>query len=236
MRNVTGYERPSTIEAALRCLRRRDAVVLAGGTRLNAKRDEHPVVLVDLQALRLDRIERSGDDRLAVGAMVTLQALASHPAVPTAVREAARRELPSTLRAVATLGGCVATADRESELFATLLVHDTRVRTATGAVLALEDTGLPRGRDFFTSVEFATSGACASARTGRTRADRPIVAAVARRAPDGSCRLALSGVSSRPLLVDDLDELDPPSDFRGSPEYRRALATTLVARALDEVT
>jgi CO/xanthine dehydrogenase FAD-binding subunit len=53
----------------------------------------------------------------------------------------------------------------------------------------------------------------------------------------GTTRLALTGVARRPVLVDPdaLDELEPLGDFRGSPEYRRALAQTLAARALEEL-
>ena len=102
-------------------------------------------------------------------------------------------------------------------------MHDVAVDTAAGA--------------FVTAVVIETEGTCAAARTGRTAADRPIVAAYARRTPDSETRLALAGVARRPVLVnpDELDELEPPDDFRGSSEYRRALAHTLAARALEGV-
>jgi len=223
MATVRSYERPATIEAAVAALRRAGSVVLGGGTLLNAQPTPEPVALVDLQALPLLRIEETGAHSLSIGAGVRLQALVEHPAVPPAVREAARRELPSTLRAVATVGGCVAAAEPDSELYAALLVHDLVVATADGL--------------FVTAVEIATDGACAWARTARTPADRPIVAAFVRRRPDGETRLALTGVAPRPVLVDpdELDELEPPGDFRGSSAYRRALAATLSARALEEV-
>jgi len=52
---------------------------------------------------------------------------------------------------------------------------------------------------------------------------------------DGRRRLALSGVASTPILVGEADELDPQGDFRGSGEYRRALAGILVSRAIEGV-
>jgi CO/xanthine dehydrogenase FAD-binding subunit len=56
------------------------------------------------------------------------------------------------------------------------------------------------------------------------------VAAVARRDSNGALLLAFSGVASVPVLMDDLETLAPPSDFRGSSEYRKAMAKSLDAR------
>ena len=235
MATVNRYVRPATLEAARTALRDSGAVVLGGGTVVNAAPTPEPVTVVDLQALGLDRIEVD-HLWLRIGATVTLQALSEHPAVPDAVREAARRELPSTLRAAATVGGCVAMAEPDGELFAALLVYDALVLTAAGRELPLAVEQFEQG-DFIVAVEIATGEDCAWARTARTSADRAIVAAFVRRHPVGTTRLALTGVARRPVLVDPdaLDELEPPGDFRGSPEYRRALAQTLAARALEEL-
>jgi CO/xanthine dehydrogenase FAD-binding subunit len=35
--------------------------------------------------------------------------------------------------------------------------------------------------------------------------------------------------------VEEEDELDPPGDFRGSGEYRRAMAAVLISRAIEGV-
>jgi carbon-monoxide dehydrogenase medium subunit len=98
------------------------------------------------------------------------------------------------------------------------------------------------------------------ARVGRTPRDRPIVAAAALVAPEGDgaaqVRLALGGVASVPIRATSAEEalvgrpfspealtealgdlaetLDPPGDFRGSAEYRRAVAPILARRALRE--
>jgi probable selenate reductase FAD-binding subunit len=241
MATVVSYERPSTIDEALALLLRPGTIALGGGTKVNAAPTAEPVAIVDLQALGLDRIEPLGGHAVRVGATATLQELAEHAAVPAAVREAARRELPSTLRAAATVGGCVATADPESELLAALLVHEAKVglagrdgvpRVELDALLG--DLGLLSGA-LVTAVEIETTGASGVARTARTPADRAIVAAAARRSPAGERLLALTGVGARPMLVTDIDGLEPRSDFRGSAEYRRALAVTLAARALEAV-
>ena len=73
-------------------------------------------------------------------------------------------------------------------------------------------------------VEIKIGGHVAVARVARTSADRAIVAAVARRDPHGTVVLALSGVARRPVVVDDPETLEPPGDFRGTSEYRKAMA------------
>jgi len=104
----------------------------------------------------------------------------------------------------------------------------------------------------------AAGTVAAFARVGRTPADRPIVCAAARLAViDGLCagpRLALGGVAARPVRLRQVEEMisgkmlgddllaeaatmasasvSPPSDYRGSADYRRAMAGVLTKRVL----
>ena len=236
---VSGYRRPASLDEALALLEHPGTVVIGGGTKVNAEPRAEPIEVVDLQALGLSAVGRIDGDLLRIGATVTLQQLVECGDVPAVIREAARREQPSTLRAQATIGGSIVTADPESELLATLLVHDAVVSLAGAAgpeELTLEallaELPFPAGR-IVTGVVIDAAGSSFVARAGRTRADRAIVAAAARVGPDGEQRVALSGVANTPILVDATDELEPPGDFRGSSEYRRALAEILVARALE---
>lgn len=121
-------------------------------------------------------------------------------------------------------------------------------RLADGALIA--EVALPLG-----SVDTA-----ALARVGRTPRDRPIVCAAARlRLVGGRCQapvLALGGVARRPIRLHQVEDMiagkvldddvlsaaaqavistvSPPSDYRGSAEYRRAMAGVLARRALME--
>jgi probable selenate reductase FAD-binding subunit len=252
MGTVSVYWRPVTLDAALALAHRDGAVLIGGGTKVNATPSAGPVEIVDLQALGLNRIEHTAAGA-SVGATATLQQIADEMVVPTAVRDAVRREAPSTLRAAATIGGCVAGGHWESEFLATLLACDAIVTLAqSDGFQELDlDALLANHRSLrgaiITGVRIAGDGIVVAVRTGRTPADRPIVSAVARRAADG-VRLALSGVASRPVLSRTAairsgadaaawaERLDPPGDFRGSSSYRRALAITLARRAVEAVT
>ena len=236
MARVLAYHRPGTIDDALELLKRPGAVALGGGTQVNSTPGSSPVEVVDLQGLALDKILPLHGGRLAIGSGVTLRALSLSQDVPPVVREAARRELPSTLRAMATVAGTLVSAEADSELIAALLAYEATVAfvapTGSATIDLTELLADPAVREgsLITTVTIETSGTARAERTGRTPADRPIVAAVARRA-HGRLRLALSGVASTPSLVADVEALDPPGDYRGSSEYRKALATVLASRA-----
>jgi CO/xanthine dehydrogenase FAD-binding subunit len=234
---LVGYHRPASIGDALTLLSEPHRVAYAGGTTIHHNIDGEPVEVVDLQAIGLGGIEvETGSAR--IGATTTLQELVDHDELPRAVRDAARAELPSTLRSLATVGGTIGAAESHSLLLAMLLVHDAEVRFADGPVEPLAGVLARRvaSTELVVSVEFATTGTASSAGTGRTPADIPIVAAAARIDDDGF-RLALCGVADVPVLVrdDEIAALQPPSDFRGSSSYRRQLAAVLAARVAKEL-
>ena len=240
MTQLKQYHRPQTVPEALELLADPAAAVLAGGTRLVPQVGEWEKV-VDLQAIGLNQIEMAGQS-VRVGAMVRLQTLVDHPTLPPLIREMARREGANTMRNTATLGGTIATADPESELYAALLVHEAEVTWATAAgrrTTPLADFKLTAG-GLILEVTMAAGGKTASARVGRTPADKPIVA-VAGRSSDGDPRgtplIAICGIAARPRLVSAVEaaDLDPPADFRGSSAYRKQMALTLMRRVLNEL-
>lgn len=240
MQAITGYHRPSGLDDALALLIREDvtSVVVGGGTTVGAGPQKAGSEVVDIQACVGATIDTS-HDRVRYGAMVRLQDLIDHPATPPLLAETARREGPNTLRNAATIGGVVATAHYESELYAALLVHDASIKIALpdhAAEVSLQELlGDPSllERGIVTSVSAELSGETASARSGRTPADTSIVAAMGRVVASGM-RLGLTGVAAHPVVIDsaDLHSLQPPADFRGSAEYRLELAKTLIARVI----
>ena len=247
MPKLKAYHRPSSIEETLQLLSRPgvNTVIVGGGTYIVAHMPELVDEVVDLQALNLNNINYTGQG-LTLGSMVTLQTLVEEEQAPAFLREAARREGPNTLRQTATIGGLIAGFDKESELLAAFLVCDAQVAVHTKSGLKhlalphfLRDIPSALAGGIITSVSLSTLGKTASERVARTPADRPIVAAVARRGPDDKTRLALCGVANTPVLVDwerDIKAaITPPHDFRGSAEYRRQMAATLAKRVINKV-
>lgn len=238
MARISAYHRPSSLTEALDLLHRPAlrTVVLAGGTSVVPAKVDQPTEVVDLQALGLAGICVADDGRVVVGATTSLQDVADAPALPMVLREAAQREEPSTLRTLATVGGVVVESGAESEFLAALLAFDASVAftnmsgTQTRSLDdTLADPSVLHGA-IVTSIVVSVDGAAVASRTGRTPQDSPIVSVVARRRPDGSMVTAASGVAAVPMLVTDASALEPPSDFRGSSEYRRHLAVELVGR------
>jgi CO/xanthine dehydrogenase FAD-binding subunit len=233
------YYRPLTLEEALTLLALPDAVVLAGGTALNAHPARANLAAVDLQALHLGGIE-TGGGWVRLGAMTRLREVVDSDLVPGTLRDLARLEAPGTIRDAATIGGTVGAADPESPLLTGLLAFGARVSVARPGSIAdipleaiLDDAQVLAGA-VITSVTVPVSGQAAAQGTARTPMDRPIVIAVAHRDAAGTTRTAVSGVALHPVLVDPgrIVELDPPADFRGSSAYRAHLATVLTTRAL----
>ena len=246
---VTAYHRPATLDEALDLLGSPRRVALGGGTTLNADREPSDLEAVDLQALGLGGIS-ADEGRVRIGATATLDSVRRCELLSDSLRVLARSEQPSTLRTLATVGGLVAKGSAESLMLAALLAHEGRVELAGPAGAGAESdsgpserglgellaAGLPAGA-LVTAVTVDPSGNTAVARTGRTPADVPIVAAYGRRT-DGFVAMALTGVAEHPVLVDVFNPtagLDPSGDFRGSRDYRLHLARTLTARVMQEL-
>lgn len=238
MPRISAYHRPTSIDGALALLHRpaTRTVILAGGTSVVPMKQEQPTEVVDLQALGLAGVCVADDGRIVIGATTSLQDVADAPVLAAVLREAAKREQPSTLRSLATIGGAVVERSAESELLATLLAFDatlafTNLNGTHERSLddTLADPSVLHGA-IVTALTVSVDGVASAARTGRTPHDTPIVSVVGRRRSDGSTVIAASGVADTPVLLADPTSVEPPTDFRGSTDYRRHLAVELHAR------
>lgn len=243
MAPISAYHRPTSLNDTLALLDRPGVVtrVLAGGTALNPDPGDTEEV-VDLQALGLDAISIEGPV-LSYGATTTLRGLVDHDRTPPLLAELARREAPNTIRNAATIGGTVATASPESAVLAGLVAMGATVRMVGGSgetsapiAEALADVEGMAGK-VLTAVEVPIDGIGWHADTGRTPADTPIVLVAGHRPEGGVITLAATGVGPTPVEIDldRLDDLDPPDDFRGTPDYRRHLARALAVRVTERL-
>lgn len=242
MISVEEYIRPKSVEETLMHLAETDKrmAVLAGGTSLLAQSDTDYELLIDIQAIGLDQIVIKSET-IEIGALCRIQTLIDHPDLPPAIQEAARREGPNTIRQMGTIGGTLIVADWESELFATLLVFEAVVVWAKKSEMG--EIPLSKfSRDMIegglvTAVRVTRNGRTSLNRVSRTPADKPIVAVVGRKDTGGKVLLAACGVDHQPILIssEEIDEIDPPGDFRGSTQYRREMLRTLAGRLLQEL-
>ena len=238
MAKIKQYHRPQSLDEAMDLLTQPDTTLLAGGTQLVAQADETLHSVIDLQAVGLDTITPNGD-RLEIGAMATLQALMDHAQTPALITEMTLHEGPNTFRNIGTVGGVIAAADPESELFAAFLVYGATVSVRSGAgdqTVPLENLVLEPGM-LITQISIPSDAhQTASARVARTPADRAIVAVVGRKDGQNEIRLAICGVASHPILLpENLDTLTPSGDFRGSADYRAKMARVLSGRVQAEL-
>lgn len=260
------YHRPETLTDALELLAERTSrrVPLAGGTQLvgaletRQRRDVDGVI--DLADLDLSYI-RHVDSNLRVGAMTTLTELVENPRCSRLASgilpDTARYEGPQNLRNVATVGGLVALAEPDSELFAALLALGASVvaidKDRVMSHWQLNDFAVSRRQSsldplLITEIQLPLRQAAGGhARIARTPMDRCIVAAVVvseangelsqggrAAGGDGSARTALCGIGPHPLLAD--SPLVPKGDYKGSAEYRLAMADVVGRRALSAAT
>jgi len=239
---ITQYHRPTTIDEAVALVGTPGAHVIIEGTAFDSTEDRDETVAIDLQSLNLDEIEMSGG-AMRIGSMTTLADLASFPQTPPMIAELASREQPSTIRNAMTIGGVIALNDPESELLAGLVAFNASVTVARAASIhdhpieaTLENPQLIED-SIIIDVSIETGGTSAAHRTGRTPMDRPIVMVAGHLDSAGHIRLAVTGVDAQVIAMKpgQVDALVPPTDFRGTSRYRKALATVLTKRVLADL-
>lgn len=239
---ITQYHRPATLDDAVALVRAPTTRVIIEGAALDPAIHPDTTAVVDLQDLDIGGLEIAGET-LTIGAMTTLAELSSSTLTPPMISDLARREAPSTIRNAATVGGVIATNDPESELLAGLIAFNATVTVASAnatqlhPIAAIAENPQLIDDSIITDLSIETAGATAAHRTGRTPMDRPIVMVVGHKSFDGHIRLGATGVAPHVIAMSpgQASTLNPPSDFRGTSQYRKALATVLTKRVLADL-
>jgi carbon-monoxide dehydrogenase medium subunit len=252
------YVRPSSLEEALEALGEPEAKVLAGGQSLVPAlklRLARPGLLVDVGGLDLRGISRENGG-IRVGALTTWDDLLGSEELGaaglSAIRECAAGIGDLQVRNLGTLGGGLAHADPASDMPAVALAlgMQLKVRSASGErtidadelfvgpfTTSLDPAELitevvvpeppPASGSAYVSVENPASGFA-------------LAGAAALVLPDGTTRLAVTGISHRPLLLvggrepeEALTDVEVFGDRQAPAEYRRQLAAVVVRRAVE---
>jgi len=237
-------------------------VPLAGGTELIGRGGAEIEAVVDLGALGLDFIEREGNAlRLGAMVRLQAIVERLEEVADGLLAGAARRMAGWNIRNMATLGGSLVGSGLHTPLSVALAALGARLAiTGQDELLPWPVGEIPRGQLITAVVIDLPEGAVGTGyeQVGRTPADHPIVcaAAVASRSIQGEVhtRTAVGGLLVRSLSIVDqaiggdvpaaveavAAQIAPPSlpemaclsDYRGSAEYRRAVAPVVARRAL----
>ncbi len=245
---ITTYHRPQSLDEALTLLTQPNRIPLGGGTLL-ARSTTDPVEVVDLQALGLDSINKSGNN-LEIGATVTLQQLLESVHCPEALKSALKLEAPLNIRNTATVAGTLVACDGRST-FATVLLAldakiDIRYSSADSRVSNIGEFLPLRPRGLITSITIPLNVKLAFDYVSRTPADKPIVCTAVAQWNSGRTRLAVGGYGRAPMLAMDGTEAEgvetaarnafhEAADEYGSAEYRMDVAATLAKRCLESL-
>ena len=245
------YFRPNTFDEASALLATTNTrnIAIAGATSWAYNVDINAETLVDLGQLGLDQIEQVGE-QIHIGAMVSLQMLVeagqtvadNHPLY--LLNLAAHDMAAIGLRHRSTIGGAIVGADNASPIVTALLALNAEVLKGGVIVLGLIVPFL----NVNTVIHYE--------KVARTPADYPIVCVASVYAIANNVlanvRIAAGGVATKPMLLSDLcfalaskppsqlnislnpalAALNPPSDWLGSSDYRRAMVGVLIKRSL----
>ncbi len=265
LRELTEYHKPTSLDEALKLLRRPDirTVPIAGGSGLVPAAPRDVEAVVDLSALDLAYIKPCEDlkafARLCIGAATTLQTIVEDEAI----RDYADGVLVKTIldtatrnvRGAASLAGSIIDAKGNSPLLTMLLALDAHL-TILGD--KEEDVALAKwtqqDRTLITRIALpvlSNETHAAYEKVARTPADLPIVCVAARATVTNGqlndVRLALGGLGRKPLLIERasigikeavkiaVESIDPPSDYFATAEYRREMIGVLVKRVLSSL-
>ena len=258
---ITEYHRPQTLEEALKLLTAPNTRPLGGGTVLTHPGDESFAV-VDLQALALDKIHKSGNN-LEIGATVTLQALLESRHTPAVLKAALKLEAPLNLRNMGTVAGTMVTCDGRSPFAVVMLALDAKIEirytmfknleTSGEARITNNDSQITNIGDFLllrpagqliTSITIPLNNKLAFETVARSPADKPIVCAALAQWPSGRTRLVIGGWGKSPSVAMDGNEASgvqtaahnaahDATDEWASAEYRSDVAAVLAKRCLE---
>ncbi len=256
---IHDFKRAASIEEA-RSLSAKGYLFLAGGTQVNngtfKKWGKAVEKVVSLEYLGLNELIRE-NDKLIIGAMVTLQELTDSQFVPSYLKDAASFIPTRSVRNIATIGGNVGSNRSDSYIIPSLLASGALAELADGTRVTVEEYIekkneililrfiLPRNKGTIISIkesrsQLALPVVSASVRI-RGSSNDISEAVIAAGCVDSQClRLKdvekglVSGTISDGTELEDAiaRSIEPPSDIKGSKAYKTYINSVRIADAI----
>lgn len=252
MFTLRDYQRPATLEEALKLNQKKSNRVIGGMGWM--KMGSNPIgTAIDLSGLGLNKIVEN-ETEFVIGAMVTLRQMETDKALADyfggAVRESVRHIVGVQFRNCATVGGTVWLRAGFSDPLTLFLALDCTVRLYQGGEKMVE---MPLSEFLRTKADNSilteiclkkTRNQVAYQSFRNTETDFPVLAvAVSRVGENYRAAVGARPNCARAVESDDVDtlieraqqDLHYGDSLRGSAEYRRSLAATLIRRAVTEL-
>ena len=249
------YLRPQTLEEAYTLCQKKSNIVLGG--MLWLKMEQRTVGgVIDLSDLGLDTIEET-EEEFRFGAMVTLRQMEQHEGFRAYTQGACTDSVKDIVgvqfRNCATIGGSIFGRFGFSDVLTMFQALDTWVELYHGGLMPLREFAQMKfERDILVRVIVKKTPVQMVYRSMRiTKTDFPVVTACVSRTDSGKVCLVLGSLpgrarialeeqietpiteeAARDLAARAVEQVTFGSNMRGSAEYRKRVAKTLLRRAL----
>ena len=252
MITITNYVKAESLEQAYELNQKRANRILGGmmWMRLGKGRVQ---TAVDLSGLGLDTIEEN-ETEFKIGCMCSLRSLELHTGLNTyfnnAIRESVRHIVGTQFRNQATVGGSIYGRFGFSDILTCFLALDSYVELYKGGVVPVSEfVNIERDKDILVGVIIKKDGCRVKYLTERAAAtDFPIIACAVSNVGK-SWKVSVGARPMKAALVSEVTEIHNSEEaagfakkmaeqytfgtnMRGSKEYRKHLAETLIRRSV----
>lgn len=235
---IQEYKRAASFEEA-QSLSKKGYVFLAGGTQVNngpfKKWGKVVEKVVSLDKLGLNELKRE-NEKLIIGAMVTLQELVDSPVVPSYLKNAASFIPTRSVRNMATIGGNVGANRPDSYIIPSLLASGVQADLADGTRLTVEEYIGQKKEDLILRFIFPfQEGTIISIKESRSQLALPVVSAAVRiKGSENEITevvIAAGCIESHCLRLSDVEKGLVSGKLSDGPELEDAIARAITPRA-----
>lgn len=257
MFTAQNYLMPATLEDAW-VLNQSKSNKIIGGMLWLKMEHKNISTIIDLSALELGAIDET-DEEFKIGAMCTLRELEQHQGIEKFFAGMIRHSLESIVgvqfRNLATVGGSIYSRFGFSDLLTAFMALEAYVELYKGGTVSLEEyVNMPYDRDILMKVIIKKRISKATYMSFRnTATDFSVLACAISKSEEGAWKIIYGARPGKALEFEnnlpeepDLTDIDGvieklkswehfASNMRGSKEYRKALAASLLKKAVKHI-